>query len=261
MEPTEVENRVVRPLESELLGLEGQKILRSISKYAIADITIDFEEGMDIYKARNMVSEKLSGIMADLPSEVSGGMAPITTPLGEMLMFVIEGDISQMQKRELLDFTIRPAFRNIKGVADVNSLGGYSKAITISPNFAQMANLGITISDIENTISENLNNSGAGRINTAGEALIVKVQTNAIDIKEIEQIPIPSKNGFAKLSDFAKVNEEYITRLGFATKDGIGEATQGLVLSLKGANAKESIDEIKTRLAELKPNLPDGVNI
>lgn len=124
-----------------------------------------------------------------------------------------------------------------------------------------MANLGITISDIENTISENLNNSGAGRINTAGEALIVKVQTNAIGIKEIEQIPIPSKNGFAKLSDFAKVNEEYITRLGFATKDGIGEATQGLVLSLKGANAKESIDEIKTRLAELKPNLPDGVNI
>ncbi len=261
MGPTEVENRVVRPLESELLGLEGQKMLRSISKYSIADITIDFEEGTDIYKARNMVAEKLSGIMADLPNGVSGGMAPITTPLGEMLMFVIEGDISQMQKRELLDFTIRPALRNVKGVADVNSLGGYAKAITISPNFAQMANLGITISDIETTISENLNNSGAGRINTAGEALIVKVQTSAIDIEEIKQIPIPSKNGFVKLGDFAQVNEEYITRLGFVTKDGVGEATQGLVLSLKGANAKEAIDEIKQRLEELKPNLPNGVNI
>lgn len=261
MGPTEVENRVVRPLESELLGLEGQKILRSISKYAIADITIDFEEGMDIYKARNMVSEKLSGIMGDLPPGVTGGMAPITTPLGEMLMFVIEGDISQKQKRELLDFTIRPALRNIKGVADVNSLGGYSRAITISPNFAQMANLGITISDIETILSENLNNSGAGRINAAGEALIVKVQTSAISIEEIEQIPIPSKNGFVKLSDLANVNDEYITRLGFVTKDGVGEATQGLVLSLKGANAKEAIDEIKKRLDGLKSNLPDGVSI
>ena len=130
MGPTEVENRVVRPLESELLGLEGQKLLRSISKYAIADITIDFEEGMDIYKARNMVAEKLSTIMGDLPAGVSGGMAPITTPLGEMLMFVIEGDISQVEKRELLDFTIRPALRNIKGVADVNALGGYVRSIT-----------------------------------------------------------------------------------------------------------------------------------
>lgn len=259
MGPTEVENRVVRPLESELLGLEGQKILRSISKYAIADITIDFEESMDIYKARNMVAEKLSGIMGDLPPGVSGGMAPITTPLGEMLMFVIEGDMSQKDKRELLDFTIRPALRNIKGVADVNSLGGYVRAITISPDFAKMANLGITISDIETILSENLNNSGAGRINVAGEALIVKVQANALDIKEIEQIPMPTKNGFVKISDFAKVNDEYITRLGFVTKDGIGEATQGLVLSLKGANAKEAIDEIKKRLEELK--LPDGVSL
>ncbi|RDU56514.1 efflux RND transporter permease subunit [Helicobacter sp. MIT 99-5507] len=259
MGPTEVENRVVRPIESELLGLEGQKILRSISKYAIADITIDFEEGMDIYKVRNMVAEKLSGIMGDLPPGVSGGMAPITTPLGEMMMFVIEGNISQTEKRELLDFTIRPALRNIKGVADVNSLGGYVRAVTISPNFTKMANLGIAISDIETILSENLNNSGAGRINVAGESLIVKVQTSALDINEIEQIPIPSKDGFVKLSDFAEVNDEYITRLGFVTKDGIGEATQGLVLSLKGANTKEAIDEIKKRLEELK--LPDGVSL
>ena len=259
MGPTEVENRVVRPLESELLGLEGQKLLRSISKYAIADITIDFEEGMDIYKARNMVAEKLSAMMGNLPAGVSGGMAPITTPLGEMLMFVIEGDISQVEKRELLDFTIRPALRNIKGVADVNALGGYVRSITISPNFTKMANLGIEISDIENTLSENLNNSGAGRINVAGEAYILKVQTSSMSIEEIKQIPFPLKNGFARLSDFAEVNDESITRLGFVTKDGIGEATQGLVLALKGANTKESIDEIKQRLDSL--NLPEGVSL
>lgn len=259
MGPTEVENRIVRPLESELLGIEGQKTLRSISKYAIADITIDFDESIDIYKARNMVQEKLA--LGDLPPGVTGGMAPITTPLGEMFMFVIEGDISQKEKREILDFTIRPALRNIKGVADVNSLGGEARAITIVPNFTQMANLGIKITDIQSALEANLQNTGAGRINVAGESLIVKLQTSVQEIDEIAQIPIKTKNGFVKLEDFASVNDEYLTRLGFVTKDGIGEATQGLVLSLKGANTKESIEGIKQRLEEIKPNLPHGVSI
>lgn len=257
----EVENRVVRPLESELLGLEGQKILRSTSKYAIADITIDFEEGMDIYKARNMVNEKLNSVMADLPPGVSGGMAPITTPLGEMLMFVIEGDISAKEKRDILDFTIRPALRNIKGVADVNSLGGEARAITIVPDVVQMANLGISISDIENALNTNLSNTGAGRISAAGESMIVKINSSVSDISEIEKIPLQSKNGFVRLENFAKVQDEALTRLGFVTKDGVGEATEGLVLSLKGANAKESIDGIKQRLEEIKSSLPNGVKV
>ncbi|MDE6886264.1 MAG: CusA/CzcA family heavy metal efflux RND transporter [Helicobacteraceae bacterium] len=261
MGPTEVENRVVRPIESELLGIEGQKNIRSISKYAIADITIDFYEGVDIYKARNMVNEKLSTILGDLPPGVSGGMAPITTPLGEMLMFVIEGDISQKEKREILEFTIRPALRNIKGVADVNSLGGEVRAITIVPDFSQMASLGINISDIESALNANLQNTGAGRINVAGEAFIVKIESSVKNIEEISKIPIQTKNGFVRLENFASVNDEFLTRLGFVTKDGVGEATQGLVLSLKGANAKESIELIKQRLEEIKPNLPSGVSI
>lgn len=259
MSPTEIENRVVRPLESELLGIVGQKNLRSISKYSIADITIDFDESVDIYKARNMVGEKLSVAFSSLPNGVTGGMAPITTPLGEMFMFVIDGDISNKEKREILDFTIRPALRNIKGVADVNSLGGEARAITITPNFSQMANLGIKISDLESTLNENLQNTGAGRINIAGESFIVQLKTLAKNRNEIAQIPIQTKNGFAKLEDFASVNDDYITRLGFVTKDGIGEATQGLVLSLKGANSKDAIEEIKKRLSEL--SLPSGVKI
>ena len=259
MGPTEVENRVVRPLESELLGLEGQKTLRSISKYAIADITIDFDEGTDIYKARNMVAEKLA--LVDMPSGVSGGMAPITTPLGEMFMFTIEGDISQKEKREILDFTIRPALRNIKGVADVNSLGGEARAISIVPNFTQAAKLGISITDIENALNASLQNTGAGRISIAGEASIVKIQTAIIEPAEIAQIPIQTKNGFVRLGDFAEVNDEFLTRLGFVTKDGVGETTEGLVLSLKGANSKAAIEQIKARLEEIKPNIPSGVTI
>lgn len=125
MSPEEMENRVVRPLEMELLGLQGQKSLRSTSKYAIADITIDFDDKVDIYLARNMVNEKLSTVLPDLPDGVDGGMAPIVTPLSDMFMFTIDGDLSEVEKRQLLDFVIRPALRTIKGVADVNSLGGY----------------------------------------------------------------------------------------------------------------------------------------
>lgn len=238
MGPVEVENRVIRPLESELLGLEGQKNLRSMAKYAIADITIDFDDNMDIYKARNMVAEKLSLVLGDLPPGVNGGMAPITTPLGEMFMFVIEGDISQKAKRELLDFTIRPALRNIKGVADVNSLGGEARSIAIVPDSSKMANLGITISDIENALSANLLNTGAGRINIAGESYILKVQTGAQTMEEIAQIPIQTKNGFVRLENFASIEDEFLTRLGFVTKDGVGETTEGLVFVAKRCECK-----------------------
>lgn len=173
MAPEEVENRVVIPLELELLGLPDQKSLRSISKYGIADITIDFNDGTDIYLARNMVNEKLSMAMSDLPSGVSGGLAPIVTPLSDMFMFTIEsvdGSVSEIEKRHLLDFTIRPALRNIKGVADVNRLGGYAKAIVIVPDFDDMARLGITISDLEDVLEANLKNEGAGRVSRDGES-------------------------------------------------------------------------------------------
>jgi cobalt-zinc-cadmium resistance protein CzcA len=120
MTPEEVESRIVAPVEQELLGIPKQSILRSTSKYAIADITLDFEEGTDVFWARQQVGERLSGVMKDLPASVSGGLAPITTPLGEIFMFTIEGPQSLMEKRSVLEWTIRPLLRNIPGVADVN---------------------------------------------------------------------------------------------------------------------------------------------
>ena len=164
MAPEEVESRVVKPLEAELLGLENQKLLKSTSKYGIADITIDFNDGTDIYRARAQVSEKLSSALSSLPKSVTGGMAPITTPLGEAFMFTVEGNISQKQKRELLDFVIRPALRGAKGVADVNSLGGEARAIVVEPDFAAMRKLGVTVSALEEALQANLSNDGAGRV-------------------------------------------------------------------------------------------------
>ena len=146
MTPEEVESRITAPIEVELLGIPHQTMLRSLAKYAITDITLDFEEGTDIYWARQQVAERLNGIWGNLPSGVEGGIAPMTTPLGEMFMFSVEGDdLSLMERRNLLDWLIRPALRTVPGVADVNSLGGLVRSFEVVPDNVRMAARGIGI--------------------------------------------------------------------------------------------------------------------
>ncbi|WP_187882554.1 efflux RND transporter permease subunit [Helicobacter pylori] len=259
--PEEMENNIVRPLELELLGLKGQKSLRSISKYSISDITIDFDDSVDIYLARNIVNERLSSVMKDLPVGVEGGMAPIVTPLSDIFMFTIDGNITEIEKRQLLDFVIRPQLRMISGVADVNSIGGFSKAFVIVPDFNDMARLGVSISDLESAVRVNLRNSGAGRVDRDGETFLVKIQTASLSLEDIGKITVSTNLGHLHIKDFAKVISQSRTRLGFVTKDGVGETTEGLVLSLKEANTKEIITQVYQKLEELKPLLPNGVSI
>lgn len=259
--PEEMENNIVRPLELELLGLKGQKSLRSISKYSISDITIDFDDSVDIYLARNIVNERLSSVMKDLPVGVEGGMAPIVTPLSDIFMFTIDGNITEIEKRQLLDFVIRPQLRMISGVADVNSIGGFSRAFVVVPDFNDMARLGVSISDLESAVRVNLRNSGAGRVDRDGETFLVKIQTASLSLEDIGKITVSTNLGHLHIKDFAKVISQSRTRLGFVTKDGVGETTEGLVLSLKEANTKEIITQVYQKLEELKPLLPSGVSI
>ncbi|EQD97119.1 cytochrome C peroxidase [Helicobacter pylori PZ5004] len=259
--PEEMENNIVRPLELELLGLKGQKSLRSVSKYSISDITIDFDDSVDIYLARNIVNERLSSVMKDLPVGVEGGMAPIVTPLSDIFMFTIDGNITEIEKRQLLDFVIRPQLRMINGVADVNSIGGFSRAFVIVPDFNDMARLGVSISDLESAVRVNLRNSGAGRVDRDGETFLVKIQTASLSLEDIGKITVSTNLGHLHIKDFAKVISQSRTRLGFVTKDGVGETTEGLVLSLKDANTKEIITQVYQKLEELKPFLPSGVSI
>ncbi|MEJ8611132.1 efflux RND transporter permease subunit [Helicobacter pylori] len=259
--PEEMENNIVRPLELELLGLKGQKSLRSVSKYSISDITIDFDDSVDIYLARNIVNERLSSVMKDLPVGVEGGMAPIVTPLSDIFMFTIDGNITEIEKRQLLDFVIRPQLRMISGVADVNSIGGFSRAFVIVPDFNDMARLGVSISDLESAVRVNLRNSGAGRVDRDGETFLVKIQTASLSLEDIGKITVSTNLGHLHIKDFAKVISQSRTRLGFVTKDGVGETTEGLVLSLKDANTKEIITQVYQKLEELKPFLPSGVSV
>ncbi|MBT7581506.1 MAG: efflux RND transporter permease subunit, partial [Kordiimonadaceae bacterium] len=189
MTPEEIEQRITALIEVEMLGLPNQSMLRSISKYALTDITIDFEEGTDIYWARQQVSERLNAIMEDLPPGVTGGIAPMTTPLGEMFMFTIEGDsMTLMEKRSLLDWVIRPSLRGVAGVADVNALGGHVKTFEIMPDNAALLAQGITISELIEAIEVNNKNDGAGRLNEGEEVLLVRTSGSITELADVENI-------------------------------------------------------------------------
>ena len=261
MTPEEVEARIVTPIELEMLGIPNQRVMRSISKYAIADITIDFTDSTDIYWARQQVAERLNNALRDLPANISGGLAPITTPLGEMFMFTVEGEnISLEQRRTILDWTIRPALRTLPGVADVNSLGGLARSFEIVPDHTALAARNLSFAMLQQAVQANNRNDGAGRINDGDEALLVRAEGSIKNLQDVRNIVIASPGGNPiRVSDVAIVRIGSLTRYGVVSKDGKGEAVEGLVLGLRGANAQKVVNGVREKLAELAPTLPKGV--
>ena len=262
MTPEEVESRVITPIEMEMLGIPNQAILRSTAKYAIADITIDFNEGVDIYWARQQVAERLAGVMGDLPASVTGGMAPISTPLSDVYMFTIEGPLSLQQKRELLDWTIRPALRTVPGVADVNALGGYVRTFEVRPDPVALANAKLSVADLRAAIETGNRNDGAGRLAKGEEALIVRAVGAIRGVEDLQSVVVASRdNRIVRLGDVAAVGTGSLTRYGAVTRGGESEAVEGLVIALRGADARQVVDGVRARLAELERALPAGVHI
>src|SRR5512143_1403822 len=251
MTPEEVEARIVTPIELEMLGIPNHRMLRSISKYAIADI----------YWARQQVAERLNNVVRDLPDGASGGLAPITTPLGEMFMFTVEGDgVSLEQRRTILDWTIRPALRTLPGVADVNSLGGLARSFEVVPDHTALAARGLSMLQLQQALEANNRNDGAGRLSDGDEALLVRAEGSIKDLQDVRNIVIASPgNNPIRVSDVAQVRIGSLTRYGVVTKDGKSEAVEGLVLGLRGANAQKVVEGVKAKLAELAPTLPPGV--
>ncbi|MGJ0485087.1 MAG: efflux RND transporter permease subunit [Methylomicrobium sp.] len=263
MTPEEVEARITAPIEIELLGIPHQVMLRSIAKYALTDITVDFTEGTDIYWARQQIAERLNGLWGSLPSGVEGGIAPMTTPLGEMYMFSIEGgDLSLMERRDLLDWVIRPALRIVPGVADVNSLGGLVRSFEVIPDNTRMTARGISIDRLTRAIEANNRNDGAGRMTDGEEALIVRAEGRIKTLADLNGIVIDNLNGIpVTVGDVAEVRIGPMTRYGAVSKNGKGESVTGLVLSLRGANARQTIAGIEDKLAEIRPGFPPGVDV
>lgn len=260
MTPEEVEARITAPIEVELLGIPHQTMLRSLAKYAITDITLDFEEGTDIYWARQQVAERLNGLWGNLPEGVEGGIAPMTTPLGEMFMFAVEGGgLDLMAHRSLIDWVIRPALRTVPGVADVNALGGLVRSFEVVPDNAAMAARGINIDELTAALQHNNRNDGAGRLTDGEEALIVRAEGRIKDEHDIREIVVAERQGMPiKIEDIAEVHIGALTRYGAVSMNGQGEATTGVILSLRGANARETVNQIEAKLTDLQATLPPG---
>ncbi len=249
---------ITQPIEVELLGIPRKTILRSLSKYALSSITLDFEEGTDIYWARQQVAERLSAVWRNLPAGIGGGLAPMSTPLGDMFMFTVESEeLSLEQKRFLLDWTIRPALRTVPGVADVNALGGFVKTYEVSPQLGKMRALGVSNAALFDTLAANNKNDGAGRISQGEESMLVRIEGAFTTIADIESLQIPTQAGEkVRLDQVARVTNGSLTRYGAVTSDGESEAVQGLVIGLRGLTHGSllpiSIQSLK-RLTQLCP--------
>ncbi len=264
MTPEEVEARVVVPLEQELLGIPHASILRSTSKYAIADITLDFAEGTDLYWARQQVAERFAAARDVLPADVGGGLAPISTPLSDMFMFTVEGgELTNAQRRALLDWTLRPQLRTLPGVADVNALGGEVETFEVVPERARMSAAGVSFAMLMQALEANNRNDGAGRLTEGDSVLVVRSVAAIRSLDDVRKIVLRARPGQPALTigDVAEVRLGSLTRYGAVTRDGKSEAVEGIVVGLRGADASAVVRAVQARLAEIQPSLPAGVHI
>jgi cobalt-zinc-cadmium resistance protein CzcA len=259
MTPEEIERRVTYPIETELLGIPRQSMLRSTTKYAITDITLDFLDGTDIYWARQQVNERLAAVRDQLPATVTGGVAPMSTPLGEMFMFTLENpELSLMERRQLLDWEVRPVLRTVPGVADVNVLGGRVRTFHIAPDPNRMAQLGLGLGDLADAIAASNRTVGAGRIFQGNDVLVVRTEGRVTALPELGLLTVADDSGAVhRLGDLADIGIGHLARYGAVTRDG-KETAEGLVIALKDANTGAVVEGIKARLAELEASLPPG---
>lgn len=263
MSPYEVERRITFPIEMEMQGLPKQTVLRSTTKYALAIIVIDFEDGTDIYWARNQVSERLGQVWGELPQDIDGGLAPITTPVGEIFMYRIQGEgYSNQELRSLQDWLIRPKLRTVEGIADINSLGGEVRSFEVIPDPQALLQHGLGIDDLQHALEQNNRNAGGDRVNRDESMLLVRTVGLLKNANDIRSISVATRNGRPVLiGDVAEVKISHMTRFGAVTANAQGEVVTGLALLRKGANSRLAVQGLKAELEALKPALPEGVEI
>lgn len=263
MTPEEVEQRVTYPLETEVRGISGQTVLRSVTKYALCVITIDFTDETDMYWARQQATERISQVLAGLPEGVEGGLAPITVPLSDVYMFLVEGEgYTNMELRGVLDWIIRPRILSVDGVADVNALGGEVRSFHVIPDPEKLKAFDLSISDVSEALELNNRNAGGDRFNRNDEVLLVGTIGQLKTMEDIKSVPVATRGERAVLiEDIAEVELGALTRYGGVTANGKGEVVEGLVLNRRGANGRKTVDAVKAALEEVKSALPEGVKI
>src|SRR5688572_9381407 len=248
LSPEEIERQVSFPIETEMAGLQGLEEVRSLSKFGLSQITMVFSEKTDIYRARQLVTERLQSVLAELPAGAQPRLGPISTGLGEVFFYTLDYAANATNKpasrreqllelRTLHDWEVKPALRGVPGVADVETVGGYEKQIVIQPDPAKLFSAGLSFQDLASVIRENVENAGGGVVNRGVEQMTIRTLGRVQTLEEIEGLPIRFGSGARPLlvKDVAEVGIGSAFRTGAATANG-NEAVVAYLLMLTGEN-------------------------
>ena len=269
--PLEAEQRITFPVETALYGLPDLSYTRSISRYGLSQVTVVFEEGTDLYFARNLINERLGSIKNALPPGLEPEMGPIATGLGEILMYTVEAlpgatqadgsPLDATALREIQDWIIKPQLAQVPGVIEINTIGGYDKQYHVTPSPQQLLQFGVTMDELAEALRANNVNRGAGYIERNGQQLLVRSPGQLASIAEIEQVVIANRHGApVSVSDVAEVAIGKELRTGAATRDG-KETVMGTAMMLVGENSRSVAQAVAEKLEAIQPSLPDGVKV
>ena len=269
--PEETEKLVTYPLELALAGIQGVEEFRSLTKSGLSQLTLVFRDGTDIFRARQLVSERL--VQVELPAGLSPEMSPISTGLGEILYYTLDyqkeaSQRNQSRERQLMDlrdaheYIVKPFLRTIPGVAEVNSSGGYERQLVILPKPAALMNAGLTFGELADIIAKNVDNAGGGVIERGIDRVLIRSVTKVASVQDIAQLPVKFAAGVEpiRVKDLAEVGIGSNVRTGCAVENG-EEAVLGTVMMLVGENSRIISKRVEEKLQELQKKLPEGLVI
>lgn len=267
--PLESEQRVTFPIEMALSGIPHLDYTRSLSRYGLSQVTVVFDEDTDIYFARQLVAERLQSVKSDLPPGLEPEMGPIATGLGEIFMYTVEAESDAVRPdgkpwtstdlRELQDWVVRPQLRNLSGVAEVNTIGGFAKQFHVTPIPDHLAAYDLTMLDVVEALENNNANVGAGYIERSGEQYLIRVPGQVETIEDIRSIVVARRGAVPlRVGDVAEVGLGEELRTGAATEDG-REVVLGTVHMLVGDNSRDVSQRVAETLEQANRSLPDGV--
>ncbi len=267
--PLESEQRVTFPIETAIAGLARLEYTRSLSRYGLSQVTVVFEDGTDIYFARQQVAERLQQAKSQLPPGLEPELGPVATGLGEIYMYTVEAAPGATKPdgtpwtptdlRTLQDWVVRPQLRNTPGVTEVNTIGGFARQIHVTPDPAKLVAFGFTLQDVVDAVARNNQNIGAGYIERNGQQYLVRVPGQVADLGALRRIVLDRREGVPiRVGDVAAVGEGPELRTGAATQNG-EEVVLGTVFMLVGENSRAVARATAERLAEVSKSLPPGV--
>ncbi|MDR6451751.1 CusA/CzcA family heavy metal efflux RND transporter [Variovorax paradoxus] len=267
--PLEAEQRVTYPIETVMAGLPGLQQTRSLSRYGLSQVTVIFEDGTDIYFARQLVNERIQSARENMPSGISPVIGPISTGLGEIYLWTVEAEegakkadgkpYTPTDLREIQDWIIKPQLRNVKGVTEINSIGGHAKEFRIAPDPAKLLAHGLTMSDIVLALERNNANVGAGYIEKRGEQYLIRAPGQVKSVEDIGNVILGNAGGIPlRVQDVAEVGIGQELRTGAATDNG-REVVLGTVFMLIGENSRTVSQAVDKKMQEINRTLPAGV--